>query len=188
MRAFIAVDIPGDIKDLLETAGKQFIGLDLDSRLVKRHQYHLTLNFLGDIQERMADTVIEVIKKITASQKPFFIELSGWGVFPNFKKPSVLWIGVAEGRIFCEGLSENISADLIGFGLAPEKKKFIPHLTMARFKSDRNAGCLYQAMKENRIDLPKMRFQADHMTLYKSTLAVDGAVYEAIARQHFKID
>lgn len=128
MRLFVAIDLPDTVKDQLDMLQAHIP----TARWVKRQQMHLTLFFLGET-DRLAD-----IKAGLASIEtpPFELTLTGVGRFPKRYKqpPRVLWVGIDAGLALTQ-LHEQVTSVLSGIGLAPEKRPFSPHITLARLKT-----------------------------------------------------
>ena len=103
-------------------------------RWVDPNGIHLTLKLLGNFVPDQAEDILEVMGRHAASVEPFSICLSGLGMFPNPKRPRVVWAGI-EGEL--DSL-QNIQAELEeatwGLGFAKEKRPFSPHLTLGRVR------------------------------------------------------
>ncbi len=143
IRSFIAIPVPSAGQQALEDAAKR---LDSDFggsvRWVPPDGIHLTLKFMGDIQAEMVDLVLKALPPVTARFSPFELAISGLGVFPNPRRPRVLWAGV-------HGDLETLSAlqlavdDAVGnLGLPKEQRAFSPHLTLGRVRRDVPEGQL----------------------------------------------
>ncbi len=143
IRSFIAIPVPGAGMQALEDAVKR---LDSDIggsvRWVRPEGIHLTLKFMGDIQPEMAERILAALPLVTARFSPLELSISGLGVFPNPRRPRVLWAGV-------HGDLESLSAlqlavdDAVGeLGLPREQRAFSPHLTLGRVRRDVTEGQL----------------------------------------------
>jgi len=148
MRLFIAIDLPADIKEYLKS-------IPVPGRIVK--DYHLTLKFLGEAQ---SEPVITALSKIKFEE--FRITLSEMGVFPNEKRPRVVWVGV-EPKDDVLKLHKEIE-NVLG-----KDKKFHPHITLSRVK---------ERVKLNEIEQKDITVST--FSLIKSTLTPTGPIYETI--------
>ncbi len=164
MRTFIAIDPPKDVKDELLRVQKTLP----DVRLVKN--FHLTLKFLGEITPEKAERVKNILT--TIEFKPIKVSLSNIGVFPNMKKPRVIWVGLKPENELIE-LQKNIDE-----ALKDEFKKdmFSPHLTLARVKFNKGEISLKTKIKE-------IPFEISEFKLKKSTLTREGPIYEDLCTQ-----
>ena len=148
---------------------------------------HLTLKFLGDIQEAQVDALREVLSKAAASARPFTLEASGLGAFPNSRAPRVIWLGlhgsnddVGELRRLQAAVEDGAAA----LGFAKEARAFTPHLTLARIRDRVEAGALEPVFnaQPNRV---VGGFTASSVELIKSELRPSGAVYTTLVEVPF---
>jgi len=125
-RLFTALEIPGEWVPKLEMLRARLSG----ARWISPENYHLTLRFVGDIDEPDADDFVEALSGIQV--EPFHLQLSGVGSFGG-RKPRAIWVGVAE----CEPLMRLQRANERAArraGLPPETRNFSPHVTLARLR------------------------------------------------------
>ena len=125
-RLFTGVEIPDDVAFDLDLMRGGISG----ARWIDRESYHITLRFIGDIDEGLAREISYELEGVEA--KPFRLRLSGCGVFGG-KKPHALFAGVEESAELrrLQAIHERICQLL---GLPPEARKFAPHVTLARLK------------------------------------------------------
>ncbi len=144
-RIFIAINLPKDIKEGLSRCQKKIEELFAPHRngisgggpcrWVKKENLHLTLAFLGYLNDEQLEQVYEVVKKTAAKNKPFLIFLNKVGYGPEKKlPPRLVWI---QGKKSEELLKlkkdlEELLAQKINF--LPEERNFLPHITLARIK------------------------------------------------------
>jgi len=133
-RIFIAINFPK--KEILTAKLAQMMNeiKQLPMRWVKPEILHLTLSFLGEIEENDLAKVKKIVEKIASLYPPFVINLSGIGIFPDFKKPRILWIGAQEETGTLIKLQENLRQELVAAGFTLEEKKYQPHITIGRIK------------------------------------------------------
>ena len=179
LRTFIAIDLDPDVRsrfksaqDLLETTGA-------DIRWVKPERAHLTLKFLGDTASDQVEDIGSALKSIASDTDDFEVVFGGLGVFGPKKRPRVLWVGVQTGLEQLRGLQKAIDRTLKKAGFDPETKEYSPHLTLGRFRSNKNAGALLEFMDTHpQKDCGRLKACAVH--LIKSTLTPAGPVYEKL--------
>jgi 2'-5' RNA ligase len=182
MRAFISVDIgalPG-IVTILDDLKKT----DADLRLVKPENVHLTLKFLGDIDEKMVDRIAGIMEKSVKDISPFRIKLRGVGVFPSMNYMRVVWIGV-ENAEKVGVIAEKLENELSNLGFKREKRKFSPHVTVGRVKSPKNKDVLQNFLKEN-VDKEFGELDVKCIRLKKSVLTPKGPEYFTVKEMPFQ--
>jgi len=179
LRSFIAIELPGEIKASLEGIQQSLKKSGADIRWVKTGNIHLTLKFLGDIEEKSVTAIIHALKGACKNHKIFRVEILGIGTFPAKRSPRVLWAGV-NGNGELGKLQAEIDDAMASQGFDPEKRVFSPHLTLGRFKSSHGRGALMEKM-----DLIKHEsfglFDVRSIYLIKSDLNPSGAVYSRLA-------
>ena len=108
-----------------------------DVRWVRMDGLHLTLRFLGSIEEELLAGIVGRLKKVAARHAPFEAQVRGLGAFPDGQHPRVLWAGV-EGEAVVK-LQRDVEAAVVELGFAPEnvEKPFHPHITLGRVKESR---------------------------------------------------
>lgn len=169
MRLFLAIDPPTEVQTGLEPITQVEIH---GAKWVLPAQYHLTLRFLGEVGDEAKQTLIESLKGI--NRPAFRCGLEGIGVFPNPRRPSVLWVGFAPcPDLFA--LQEIIEREAQKLGFAREPKPFHPHLTLARFKTlpAEDLGAFLQKYRD--FSLPPFEVREFH--LYSSLLSLKGSEY-----------
>ncbi|MFQ5800632.1 MAG: RNA 2',3'-cyclic phosphodiesterase [Candidatus Hydrothermarchaeales archaeon] len=170
MRAFIACDIShAGIKDVLEEIKKTGANI----KLVEPENTHLTLKFLGEIQEEMAEKIGEAMKRSCLGTSSMEARLSGVGVFPSLKYIKVVWIGVECPEL--EKLQRKLDTALSELGFKKEGG-FKPHLTIGRVRSAKNKQRLLEAvekLKGREIGTVEI----DAIKLKKSKLTPTGPIY-----------
>jgi len=174
MRIFIAVELPGAIRENIELLKADFRPVR-GLRFVSTENIHITLKFLGEVSDDKIKLVISALKKVKFS--PLKMSLGRIGVFPDEKNIRVLWVD-AEPEEPLARLKEAIDAALPRF---KDDHPFKSHITIAR------VGMLSHDDKKRFIELvankhvAKKDFSVQKFTLFKSTLTPGGPVYEKIA-------
>ncbi|UCH57222.1 MAG: RNA 2',3'-cyclic phosphodiesterase, partial [Candidatus Bathyarchaeota archaeon] len=137
VRCFVSVDVedPG-ILDAIELVQGSLKATGADLKAVEKENIHLTLKFLGDVDEGTLEEMKGIISGIIFD--PFWMELRGVGTFPNLRRPMVVWVGLTQGVEELRQIFERLEAGLTGLGFKPEKRRFSPQLTIARVRSGRN--------------------------------------------------
>ncbi len=174
MRTFIAIEIPDAQKKIVWNSIQEFKKLNLPVKWVEYENLHITLKFLGEIDEKKMTQILPVLSSISNSTKSFTMQLESFGCFPNIKNPRVLWTGVSQGTNEIISLAEQLENDLVKFGFKKEGKKYHPHLTIGRIKT----FCKVDDIINTAIKTEP--FTVNEFILFKSTLLSSGPVYERI--------
>jgi len=180
MRAFIAIDLDPEIKKNLMDILRRLKRLAPQNvGWVKEHGLHLTLKFLGEIDEIQATQIKDLMKDIAGTTKPFPMEMKGTGFFPPASRhPRVLWIGTTEQPLLAE-LQERFEDGLEKIGFSREDRPFHPHLTLGRIKGP-------FALAEIIAELKKQEAAAfgemivNKVALFQSVLKPTGAEYSIL--------
>ncbi|MCE5283235.1 MAG: RNA 2',3'-cyclic phosphodiesterase [Deltaproteobacteria bacterium] len=177
IRSFLAIGIPGEILGeigrLQERLKREIQG---DIRWVRPDGIHLTLKFFGDIPEGAVSDISAVVEKAVAGHDPLDLSVSGAGVFPDLRRPRVLWLGMTGDVERLLTLQTTLERDLQRIGFPREERPFRPHLTLARIRSQRDMTGLGRAL-EKRGGCEAGRFVAAGLGLLKSDLTPQGAIY-----------
>src|SRR5687767_12084204 len=126
IRLFVAVELPETVRDRLLTLQGGVPG----ARWVNEDQMHLTLRFIGEVDDNVANDVDDALSGIRAPA--FELELSGVGEFGG-KNPRALWAGVRPNPALLH-LQKKVETALQRIGLEAETRKFSPHVTLARLR------------------------------------------------------
>ena len=168
IRLFIAVELPKDILSYIKDLGRGIPG----ARPIRAEQIHLTLDFLGEVEGTMFKDIRECLLEI--KKKPFQLQISGVGHFPPRGKPRVLWAGVTPTDELIR-LKKRIDKVLLTCGLDLEKRKFSPHITLARLH-DSPIQKISEFLAGNSF-LKTPEFTVDSFHLFSSQLGRNGAIH-----------
>lgn len=181
VRAFLAVPLPEELRASIAVLQKDLSGRITEVRWSRAENLHLTLRFFGETAQESLERVRVSMLSVKACLSPFEVIVKGLGVFPDLTRPRVVWLGMepAERLRQLHVICEN---GLQAAGLAPEKRSYVPHLTLGRFK--RPAGDLTRtvaAFEQTVIG----RFQVNQLVLYASQLYPGGAEHKPLAQIEF---
>lgn len=140
---------------------------------------HLTIRFIGEADD---DTrrAVEAALRPAIDVAPFTLSITGVGTFPPSGPPRVIWAGVSAGRQSLEAIEHVVTTRLERVGIPAEKRKFRPHLTLARI---RDAGGLRsRALLEYHRDAALGTTRVDAITLFESRLSPKGPTYVPLLR------
>ena len=188
LRAFIAVDLPLEIRQNIQHATSN-LRRDTGSlvRWVAVENMHLTLKFLGDIPSANVEALTQMIHAQADSFICFDIHLTGIGSFPGSKRPRVIYIGI-QAPAALEAFQRQLESAARRLGYDPEERAFTPHLTIGRVRQHVRADeqqRLRRALEESTIDsLGTARVNSVH--LYKSELKPTGPVYTKLFSENLR--
>ena len=180
IRAFIAVDVPPEVKNHLRSVSAALGSLDLDARLTPVSSIHLTLRFLGNVEETRVPGIGDAIRRCARRVPPFPVAVRNLGAFPSRKRPRIVWAGAA-GDGGLERLHGLLELELQELGFDGERKKFRPHLTLLRLKSSRNLKRLSSYLETEGQGTGPVPFLVRRIHLYESRLSSRGARHEKLA-------
>jgi len=172
MRLFVATELPDVIKSRLE----RLMGGLHGAKWTDSEQMHLTLRFIGEVDARHADDITAELAEIRALG--FTLSLVGLGEFSSRGRVQTLWAGV-ESNPALTALQARVESAVRRAGTEPEKRKFHPHVTLARFKDGIPNLGRYFAENEPFRSVP---FDVEEFTLFSSLLGSDGAAHHVEAR------
>ncbi len=135
-------------------------------------QFHLSLRFIGEVPEIVFSDIADSLSKIKG--KPFSLSLSQVGTFPSSKSPRVLWTGVDKNEELMR-LQKKIESQLNRLGVKGDKRKFTPHITLGRIKTDK-PGRIGNFLVLNNL-YKSQAFEVESFQLFSSVLTPKGAIY-----------
>jgi 2'-5' RNA ligase len=145
---------------------------------------HITLKFLGDVEDRAVGEVIRRTDEAIQSLHPFSIRLAGTGFFPDAKRPNVLWIGTGEGAETLAELAERVDAALSPMGFDREKRAFRSHITLGRVRS---LGRIDEVVRQFQVfPFDTGAFTAGAVQVMRSDLHPSGARHTTLATINLK--
>ncbi len=185
MRIFIAIDLDSKIKDQISAFINQLKRLGGNIRWVKTQGMHITLKFLGEVNEERIERIKRAMDRTVSDFKRFRIELTGTGSFPERStRPRVLWIGV-KGSKEIELLQQALENELLKEGFQKETRAFVPHLTLGRVKGYSAIRTILEKIEEN-ADRPFGEMVVKKIVLFRSILKPDGAEYKELYEAELK--
>ena len=151
-------------------------------RWVRPDAVHLTLKFYGDVPEADLPALEAGLAEAASSGRPMRLSMVGLGVFPNPRRPQVIWAGLAGELEVLQALQSAVEAHATALGFAPEGRAYQPHLTLGRVR-----GALAPADHMRLLDQLKARaadwfgdFEAAALSLVRSDLRPAGSIYTTL--------
>jgi 2'-5' RNA ligase len=188
IRSFIALELPGDVKET--------VALIIKRLRPAQHRYvkwvspegtHMTIKFLGNIYSSQIPQITGIMKTAAGKVPPLNLRLGGLGMFPNEQRPRVIWVALEGNTEPLATMQREIEQALAPMGFAPENRAFTPHLTLGRVRDNaspderREIGSV---VKEKKIDY-EASFTLRELSLMKSTLTPTGAIYNRLDSAQF---
>lgn len=175
----MAVELdPGTIAALNRVV-HQLRGQLNDVRWTRPDRLHLTLKFIGEIDNRLLPQLCTSVRDACLGVAPFRLGIAGLGAFPKDKAPRVLWAGISEGAEQLRELAERLEMHLAELGIPRESRLYTPHLTLGRFgrgASKESAGAILGSFAER----VQAHTEIDQVVLMSSLREQGETVYEPI--------
>ncbi len=181
MRTFIAIEIPAEIKKEMAEVQSRLKGPGVDASWTRPEGIHLTLKFLGEVEEPRIPEIMDSLTRAIGGAGGFRLEVVGVGTFPNPRNARVAWIGVSGDIERLMALQSSVEEAMAGLGMEREDRKFTPHLTLGRIKYIRSRDAWVNALDAMK-DIRLSSFNVEAVSLMKSELQPSGAVYTEIGR------
>jgi RNA 2',3'-cyclic 3'-phosphodiesterase len=169
MRLFVGIDLPWDLRrrvSMLSGAGIP------GARWVPAENYHVTLRFIGEAPRHRAEEIDLALAAVKV--EGFSLSLAGVGTFAKGGRSNALWVGV-ERNPQLDRLQSKIETALQRCGLEPERRRFQPHLTLARLDGPPEARLAGFVQAHNLFRIEPV--SVEHFTLFRSLLGKDQPIY-----------
>ena len=180
IRTFVAIPLPEHVLSRLAGLARDLKKHPLRLKWSRIENIHLTLKFLGDILTEDVDPVCEAVSSACRQCDPFTLSVKGVGVFPNIRRPRVLWTGISGQTDRLTALQRSIDSGLGDLGYPEDDRRFTGHLTLGRFKGHQDPDALIDIMKAF-ADTGSDEFFTDSIGVYKSDLKPSGPIYTNLA-------
>jgi 2'-5' RNA ligase len=180
-RTFIAVNLNREIIEHLVSLQNILSITESKIKWVEKNNLHLTMKFLGYISLEQTELIKSELEEIASRYSPFIIRLSSTiGVFPIYKMPRIIWVGIKEGTNELKEIYNSIENNLSNKGFPRENKDFSSHITIGRVKFIRDKANFIQMLK--RIEVNNLTHEVNSIDLMESKLTPNGPIYNITAR------
>ncbi|MCX8092683.1 MAG: RNA 2',3'-cyclic phosphodiesterase [Candidatus Goldbacteria bacterium] len=149
-----------------------------DLRFIRKENLHITVKFLGEIQEKRIEKIKDIIEESCSDISKFKISCKRLSAFPSLTSARIIWVNVMDGADTIEKIYKKLENKLANIGFEKEKRKYIPHITIARAKSSIDITEYLHNFEINSM--------ASEIVLYKSDLKPNGPIYTEIFKYNFK--
>jgi len=180
IRAFIAVELPESVRREVSQLQARFKATGADAKWVEADNLHLTLKFLGNIEESQVEPLKAALASAAQRVSPFTIQVEGIGAFPKTTSPRVVWVGISQGEEALIQLAQAVEEACVGLSFPKEERPFRGHLTIGRVRSrERLAGLI----RELQVEEFKASTTASttQVVLFQSVLSPKGPIYTPLA-------
>ena len=177
IRSFLAIELSDALKAEVRSFVEKIKERYPDFRFTQSESWHLTLHFFGELNTGQIDRLKVRLAPVIQNLSPFIISLAGFGAFPSFRNPSILWLGVSTRTDELNVLKLKVDQALREVHFSIENRAFKPHLTIARRKSRTSLPSISLPAD---IFSPKAEQEVRHVTLFQSILTPSGAHYRPL--------
>jgi 2'-5' RNA ligase len=181
IRAFLAIEPPGNILQEMSRLQEK-LKREINGRIswTRPQSQHLTLKFFGDISTEDVKNICSAVQNWIISQSPLNLKVEKMGVFPDARRPRVLWCGVTGDIEKLSGLQKQLDSDFAALGFPAEDRPFQAHLTLARIKDSRGVTGMSEALTKYSA-FTAGEFICRELILFQSNLSPQGAAYTKLA-------
>lgn len=186
-RLFIAASLPSAVEDHLGHLLDDLSSRDLPVRWTAPNALHLTLHFIGEVPTERAELVRMSFANLAPKSGQIKLRTGKLGVFPNEKRPRILWIGLEGQTDKLTALHREVGGMLDRLGIEREQTSFKPHLTLGRARDSVDQLFPFQLTEAfdsksiQEIVSHSVEFTISEVILYRSVLEKSGARYEPLA-------
>lgn len=176
LRVFVGVPVGAAVAARISAVRNEFGGEAV--RWVPAENLHLTLKFLGDVEEAQVVSIRSALREALAGTAGFGVTARGLGVFPDARRPRVLWIGLAAPEL--AQVAGQVDRALEPLGVERAATRFRPHATIGRWRRPEPPGVSLREELTRWRDREFGEFRMDAVTLFRSTLRPAGATYSPL--------
>jgi 2'-5' RNA ligase len=187
-RVFIAINLDSEIKEYIAKVQERIEQLSDNlhgkMKLVEKENLHISLKFLGNLNSMAIEKTKEVLQRVSQQYQPFVMDLSkNIGMFPNFKRPRVIWIGVGKGNNKIIEIYQALENELKAESFYQTENNFSVHITLARIKYIKNSQKMFDYLKT--IEIDNLSQKVLSIDLMESCLTNEGPIYYVL--KHFPL-
>jgi 2'-5' RNA ligase len=181
IRAFLAIDPPEDILQAMSRLQEK-LKREISGRIswTKPQGQHLTLKFFGDISTEDVNNICSAVQKRIVSESKLNLKIENLGVFPDARRPRVIWCGVYSDAEKLTTLQKQLDSDFVDIGFPHEDRPFQAHLTLGRIKDSHGLTGINEALIKYSA-FAAGEFNCTELILFQSRLSPQGAVYTKLA-------
>ena len=206
MRAFIAVELPHQVRVVLHALQRELAQATTDVKWVEQENLHVTMRFFGDMSDEQRQGIEQALARIAAQTPAIQMQLSQLGTFPTEPAPSslarkcrtmpivrpnkpamrVIWMGIEQGAKELVRLAELLEREVRTLGIPEDENTFVAHVTLGRVRFPKPRPEPFARIHECAWTPPPPCLLT-HLTLFQSTLSSAGPTYTALAKVPLRI-
>ncbi len=179
MRCFLALEVAPPVAEYLARVIDGLARRSRDVKWVKKEGIHITLKFLGEIDEGLVDEIRVSLEPAGARFAPFVVSLKEIDAFPSKRRARVVIVRLNQGTGEMKAVYEAVEERLAGFDFEREAREYTPHATLGRMKVP------HPFPDGDLPALEQMTFTVDGIVLFKSKLTPSGAIYTPVWKIKF---
>jgi 2'-5' RNA ligase len=181
IRAFLAIEPPENILQAMSRLQEK-LKREIGGRIswTKPQGQHLTLKFFGDISTEDVKNICTAVQNRVASEPSLNLKIEKIGVFPDARKPRVIWCGVTGNEEKLSIIQKQLDNDFAGIGFPMEDRPFRAHLTLGRIKDSHGLTGISEALTKYST-FAAGEFNCTELILFQSRLTPQGAIYTKLA-------
>jgi RNA 2',3'-cyclic 3'-phosphodiesterase len=181
IRAFLAIEPPEDVLQAMVRLQEK-LKREISGKIswTRPQGQHLTLKFFGDISTEDVKNISAAVQNRVAAGLSLNLKIEKLGVFPDARKPRVLWCGTSGDVEKLFALQKQLDGDFAAIGFPEEDRPFQAHLTLARIKDPREMSGIGDALTKQ-ADFSAGEFICHELILFQSKLTPQGAIYTRLA-------
>jgi 2'-5' RNA ligase len=186
LRTFIAVDLGPTIRERCVALQDILARTGTDVKWVETENLHVTLLFLGEVDERTVSDLCRTVSDTCAGREAFALSVEGVGCFPNPRRPRTIWVGCGQGSAELVALHDALEPPLLELGCyRREERQYTPHITLGRVKSDRPTDKLAAALQKYATWQGGV-IDVREVLVLSSQLTPQGPIYSVLSRGKLK--
>jgi len=181
IRAFLAIDPPENILQAMSRLQEK-LKREIGGRIswTKPQGQHLTLKFFGNILTEDVKNICSAVQNRVTSESSLNLKIEKLGVFPDARRPRVIWCGVTGDVENLSVLQKKLDSDFAGIGFPMEDRSFKAHLTLGRIKDSHGLTGINEVLIKY-SSFTAGEFNCTELILFQSRLTPQGAIYTKLA-------
>ncbi len=180
IRTFIAIQLDDDVHRAVVRLIEQMRQSDDSIKWVPTDNLHLTLKFLGDVDNTEVHQVCQVIRDVCDAHEPFGLHFRGTGGFPELNRARVLYAGIDDASGALTEIVTRLEEDYAELGFKREPRDYTPHLTLGRCKGGRQLSDAVLQRMTDAAETSFGRMTVNSMCVYASFLDKGGPTYQVM--------
>jgi 2'-5' RNA ligase len=186
LRTFIGVDLGKPLRDRCASLQENLARTGADVKWVEPQNLHVSLLFLGEVDEREITPICRVVSAVCGDNDAFTLNVEKVGCFPHPRRPRVVWVGVGEGSAELVALHDALEPPLQELGCyRREERRYTPHITLGRVRSERAGDQLANALTKYAAWQAGMT-EVRELHVLSSQLTPQGPVYMVLSRAQLR--